>query len=112
MVAGVLKFYFKKEKIDEAVEYWNATLALGKKHDPLLRDRLHGYFVFVDHKTGHGYSIGIWRSAADSKEFQQSNFYLQKVAELERFCMKPITREEFEIDGGNLDFSLLDNLAA
>ena len=112
MVAGVIKFYLKRESIDEAVEYWNATIAIGKKHDPHLREKLNGYFLLVDHKTGHGYSIGIWNTAADSKTFQQSHFYIQKVAELEAFCMKPITREEFDIDGGNLDFSLLDKLAA
>lgn len=112
MVAGVIKFYLKQEKIDEAIEYWNATLVIGKKHDPLLRERLHGYFLFVDHKTGHGYSVGIWSNSSDSKAFQQSRFYIQKAAELESFCIKPITREEFEIDGGNLDFSLLDKLAA
>ena len=111
MVAGVIKFYLKREKIDEAIEYWNATLAIGRG---IIRSFAKGSMVTFCSWTTRLDTDTVWNPdhVAHSKAFQQSHFYIQKTAELESFCTKPITREEFEIEGGNLDFSLLDKLAA
>ena len=112
MVAGVIKLYFKLDKLDEAIDYWNSIISAAKKEDPLLKEKLQGYLFLVDRKTGHGYSIGVWENPESSLEFQNSMTYMRNVGELAKFCVKPPVREQFEVAGGNLEFALLNKLAA
>lgn len=112
MVAGVIKFNLKQDKIDEAIKYWNKEISAAKNRDVFVRDKLNGHLLMVNHKTGHGYAMGIWSNFEDSAEFQRTHFYTKIVAELEKFCVKPIIREQFEIDGGSFESVHLSNLAA
>ena len=112
MVAGVLKLYLRLNKLDEALDYWKTTLERAKKEDSLLFEKLHGDMLLVDRKTGHGYLIGLWETDEDSRAFEESIFYQERVAEIEIFCLRPPVRERFEVAGGNLDLVLLNKLAA
>jgi sulfate adenylyltransferase subunit 1 (EFTu-like GTPase family) len=63
MVAGFVKLHLKQNQVDEAIRYWNTTVSDAKTSDKYLREKLHGSFLLIDRKTGHGYSIGLWSSA-------------------------------------------------
>jgi hypothetical protein len=112
MVAGVLKLYLRLNKLDDALEYWRAAMERAKIEDAVLFEKLHGDMLLIDRKTGHGYLIGLWETAEDSRTFEESIFYQERIAEIEIFCLRPPVQERFEIAGGNLDLVLLNKLAA
>lgn len=103
MIAGVIKFYLKPDRHDEGISFWNASIQEGRNHHPIMKEKMQGYVFLFDRRTGRAYSIGLWKSFKDSKDFQESDFYREKIAELERFCLKPPIRDHFEVISGGLE---------
>jgi hypothetical protein len=112
MIAGFVKLHLKQDRIEDAVRYWNATVAEAKVTDLVFRSKLRGSFLMIDRKTGHGYSVGLWESAEDSEHFETTELFSRMVAALGSFCVKPPVREQFQVEGGDVTAFLTTRRAA
>jgi hypothetical protein len=103
MIAGIIKFYLKPDKHDEGISFWRTSIEEAKDRHPVMKDKLQGYVLLFDRGTGRAYSIGLWNSFKDSRDFHDSDFYREKIAALERFCLKPPIRDQFEVVSGGFE---------
>ena len=102
MVAGVVKFFLRLERMNEAIGLWEKTFGQLKIDAPELTKGLMTSILLVNRQTGHCHGIGIWRTNEESLAFESSALYKQRIGELVPFCVKPPLRESFEVTGGDL----------
>jgi len=93
MFARLTIFEIKIDRIDEAVKIYGESVVPEAK----CQKGYCGIYLFIDHQSGKGISISLWKSEKDAVANEKSRYYQEQVAKFIAFYTKPPIREGYEV---------------
>ncbi len=93
MYAGMVSFWVRPGKTDEAAEVYRSRIL------PALEEQkgFEGGLLLTDDGTDEGVIIGFWKRLEDAEAFESGGAYREQVAKLADVLAAPTVRRVYEV---------------